>query len=1230
MDKWKEQNALFEHEEHIDCIKLTVNHDAEKQNVFQIVFSDAGQNEVVLQKGYSLEYDVRMEGNTPGTGLIDLQVERGTFSLSDAVYGYDAEGIQAVSTANLAGYANNKWYSRKIVIPQELIGKKVFRWVISQSAIAPLGSTVTYFDCIRITDANGDAVLEVKPQVEKSDEAVLKQDGVLDYRLELATPTEELANPSGDYLRGTLYTHRSEGILTDVKISAEQYVVRPGDRLEYDITSFDGIMLHSGFGVDLDLKSGIAPDNYGWKDQNGLSAVPGTDISHKASGRWYHREINLTDMASEEIVGWRLVGKINNGIQPNANGWEYNYGFDNIRITNSGETVFTIYENGALKMNEIVRMINCEDTYVAATPYDDLKPIYKVPKFTLKTKDMPVVAYNVKDFGAKGDGETDDTPAFQAALYAAQKIGGGVVFAPAARYAIKGNLYVPRTVQLRGEWQNPLETDGFKGTLLMAYAGRGDEDGIAFITMGRSGSVSHLAVWYPEQKADDIQPYPWTFRNHYCKSNICNVTMYNSYRGIKHGNGMNGNQIADQVYATFLSRGLELDCNFDLPRYSNLYITPEIWATSGLSDAPSGDSLNALKNYLISNLEALRVGRADGLSVYNLNIDYAKIGGLYDMADKIEPETLTSGGAFSNVTNFKLTNVNIGFALEGLAPIGFAGSYGSVDASQGIDPVAVKIASENTRIGFADTVFVGTGHNLVAEGCSEINLMHVRFQSAEGKEAMLLNGGILNMNGCDFTDTSKAMKVSSEFLGGTANGNLNMTGVDQPSGYDKLKIDSTPQEFEPVTENEATHAEYDPPFAGTTTVYNIQKYGAKADGSVDTTVLIQKAVDEAAENGGGIIYFPGGKYRIDGNVTVKSGVELRGALHSHHHSTGAATILEIYGGYGDEDATPTFRLESHAGISGVTFFYPEQLCWKVVEFPWTVQSDGEGCWITNTTFVNAWRGIDFYSHNADKHYIANIGGSFVDGGIFVGNSPTYGTLKNTQMVINYWTGYKDYGCIAESGNVFDTETYKLTASRLVGYQFGDCRNESVLAAFTWVAQIGARFYDQGLGGFNGKFINYGTDAPYINLDIHGAERIVSVSPFMYVHGHSEYSPERSFVKSHETNEGVVAIHNVLGHRNGSCLDNFLIYNGKVTIQQFAADSAKEHNANIQGGTVKLAGITNFPCATVYGGGDPISFKVTSNVQKLTVVGWLDIDREVRITDEAEGKYQGYGIYSVKR
>jgi len=58
--------------------------------------------------------------------------------------------------------------------------------------------------------------------------------------------------------------------------------------------------------------------------------------------------------------------------------------------------------------------------------------------------------FNVRDFGATGRGDTDDTPAVQQALAQAGEK-GGVVFFPRGRYQITETLTVPRFVTLQGE-----------------------------------------------------------------------------------------------------------------------------------------------------------------------------------------------------------------------------------------------------------------------------------------------------------------------------------------------------------------------------------------------------------------------------------------------------------------------------------------------------------------------------------------------------------------------------------------------------------------------------------------------------------------------------------------------------------------------------------------------------------------------------------------------------------
>ena len=43
-------------------------------------------------------------------------------------------------------------------------------------------------------------------------------------------------------------------------------------------------------------------------------------------------------------------------------------------------------------------------------------------------------------------------------------------------------------------------------------------------------------------------------------------------------------------------------------------------------------------------------------------------------------------------------------------------------------------------------------------------------------------------------------------------------------------------------------------------IYNVKDYGAKADGTTIDTPAINRAIEEAASQGGGTVYFPAGEY----------------------------------------------------------------------------------------------------------------------------------------------------------------------------------------------------------------------------------------------------------------------------------------------------------------------------------------------------------------------------------
>lgn len=68
----------------------------------------------------------------------------------------------------------------------------------------------------------------------------------------------------------------------------------------------------------------------------------------------------------------------------------------------------------------------------------------------MEVRDINFKDVSVKDFGAKGDGFTDDTYAIQSAINYVQDMGGGIVRVPVGVYLV-GNVTIYGDISLEGE-----------------------------------------------------------------------------------------------------------------------------------------------------------------------------------------------------------------------------------------------------------------------------------------------------------------------------------------------------------------------------------------------------------------------------------------------------------------------------------------------------------------------------------------------------------------------------------------------------------------------------------------------------------------------------------------------------------------------------------------------------------------------------------------------------------
>ena len=225
--------------------------------------------------------------------------------------------------------------------------------------------------------------------------------------------------------------------------------------------------------------------------------------------------------------------------------------------------------------------------------------------------DTIITEWNVKDFGAKGDGVTDDTAAFEEALASAAARGGGIVYAPPGSYLIREPLIVESGVTLYGQWNTPGKN--YEGqTVILADLPSGDE---ALFTMATHSSLKGLNVYYPGQ--DETAPVPFgpVVRATSYGTSVQNMTLVNPYYGMELVPGTGSH--AENIYLSPLSKGIYIGKNYEISNYVNLNFSGDYWAAYESIDR------KAFADYVYQNCIPLHIGKVDDFFMYGIHIDEA-------------------------------------------------------------------------------------------------------------------------------------------------------------------------------------------------------------------------------------------------------------------------------------------------------------------------------------------------------------------------------------------------------------------------------------------------------------------------------------------------------------------------------------------------------------------------------------------------------------------------------
>ena len=599
----------------------------------------------------------------------------------------------------------------------------------------------------------------------------------------------------------------------------------------------------------------------------------------------------------------------------------------------------------------------------ATATRSDLKPRIIPTQFA--SDDYVVAQAIVTDsiYGAKADGATDCTAAVQKAADAVADAGGGVVYLPAGCYSFDGNLNLRPNVTLRGDWKQPGATPGsqrVEGTILMPRGGRGAEGAAAFITLQFSACVRNLSIWYPDQSADNVTPYPWTIgtRPQMGGSGIdCftvkNVTLVNSFQALRFGEYDNELSEVRNVYGTPLKTGFEMfDCS-DTPRIAHMRFGPSYWINSGLGATPDK---NALQKYLLDHGTGLIFLRTDGHAVADVGVTGYGTGILFNR------NPVNKKLPYGHMYDVNTTGCNIG--LHAVESGGWQFTRCNLTGSE------AGVLAEATHRGFLQ--FESCRFSAPAAFRSDSSAL-VQMENCDIAGNVQMTGlGMLSMIDCHLEHPADRVKLAPHVSRALIIGGISRGQVENLSDGD-VQIEPAVVKSQPFPQAPPLPPD---PRPARPLLFDVADYGAKSDGleaaPSDNTAAFQKALDAAGKQGGGTVYAAAGLYRFSGRLLVPGGVELRGCCDGAHHAQSAGTVLMPVVGRGQENGQPFIQFSSSSGARGITIYYPDQKIDDVVAYPWTFRSLGPRCYILEIASVNAYQLCDFGSNPSDGHLIRYV------------------------------------------------------------------------------------------------------------------------------------------------------------------------------------------------------------------------------------------------------------------
>lgn len=231
-------------------------------------------------------------------------------------------------------------------------------------------------------------------------------------------------------------------------------------------------------------------------------------------------------------------------------------------------------------------------------------------------------------------------------------------------------------------------------------------------------------------------------------------------------------------------------------------------------------------------------------------------------------------------------------------------------------------------------------------------------------------------------------------------------------------------------------------------LFNVKEYGASANGTTDDTKAVQDAVDAAKVNGGGIVFFPDGRYLMKGNLDLGAGVEIRGTSGGRHVASNRTapfteeegSLILINVGKNQPNGTPFIKMGDYCGIRGIGFHYIDQSIYNFIPYPFMIQANGIKNYIIDCSSSNPYQAAEL---NGDDHLVEY---SFFGGlkSTYVANNCNGGRIQNLHVKPDFWGDI-----FIENEPRTNRTTYDLNATKsLEAIYLNNCTNYTIYSIYS--------------------------------------------------------------------------------------------------------------------------------------------------------------------------------------